>query len=136
MKRCFLLLSLVLAGLACTRVSTIQSVPSASPRPTVSHLRAGFARVDITPPPGAGLFGYGTGGARSRGHRMRLNARALVLEDPAGERLAFLLADLGAVSALLQRKVADRIQPRTGIGADRLLLSATHTHSAPGHFFG
>jgi neutral ceramidase len=31
--------------------------------------------------------------------------------------------------------VADRIVETTGIGADRLFLAATHTHSAPSHFF-
>src|SRR5690606_4219809 len=36
----------------------------------------------------------------------------------------------------LQREVADRLLPAFGIGADRLILSATHTHSGPGNFFG
>jgi neutral ceramidase len=121
---------------ACTSISTIHSEPSAAPAPGSGELRAGFGRVDLTPPPGPGLFGYGTEGARSRGHRMRLYARSLVLEDPAGERIAIVLADLGAVSAQLHRKVAMKVQARTGIGADRLILTATHTHSAPGHFFG
>jgi neutral ceramidase len=36
----------------------------------------------------------------------------------------------------LHRAVAERtVQAETGIGADRLVLSATHTHSGPGNFF-
>ncbi len=128
--------AVALAFLACTRVFTITSIPSPPPAPGTGHLKAGLSRVDITPPPGPGLFGYGTEGARSRGHRMRLYARTLVLEDPGGERIAFVLADLGAVSAQLHRRIANAVQQRTGISADRLILSATHTHSAPGHSFG
>ncbi len=135
--RLALLLACALAVAGCsTTVATVESVRSTPAEPATGHLRAGFGKIDITPPPGGGLFGYGTEGARSRGHRMRLYARALVLEDPGAERIAFVLTDLGAVSAVLQRKVAERIEQQTGIGADRLIVSATHTHSGPGHFFG
>jgi neutral ceramidase len=60
----------------------------------------------------------------------------MVLEDPRGERLALVVVDLGQVSVLLHREVAHRaLMAGTGIGADRLVLSATHTHSGPGNFF-
>ena len=68
--------------------------------------------------------------------RTRLYVRAIVLEDDSGERLALVVADLGQVSILLHRRVADRtLRSGARIGADRLLLSATHTHSGPGNFF-
>jgi neutral ceramidase len=70
------------------------------------------------------------------GFRQRLYARAIVLEDNSGERVALVVVDLGMVSLVLHRRVADRtLRSGTGIGADRLLLSATHTHSGPGNFF-
>ena len=54
----------------------------------------------------------------------------------SGERVALVVVDLGMVSLVLHRRVADRtLRSGTGIGADRLLLSATHTHSGPGNFF-
>jgi neutral ceramidase len=98
--------------------------------------RAGFHAVDITPAPGLGTLGWGTEAAVGQGHRNRLKARALVLEDPAGELLALAVVDLDAVSTILHRVVAQRVDSATGgaIGADRLILSATHTHSAPGGF--
>ena len=65
---------------------------------------------------------------------MRLYVRALVLEDRQGERLALVSADLPHVSALLQRRVAHR-RGTIGLGVDRLLLSATHTHSSVGRFY-
>ena len=91
--------------------------------------------MDITPPPGVSLAGSGPEGKEARGYRLRLYARVIVLEDSVGERLVFIVADLPHVSLALQRFVAGRILCSTGIGADRLIFSATHTHSAPGNFY-
>jgi len=99
-------------------------------------LEAGFGRADITPPPGAGLLGYGPEGKVAIGARTPLQARALVLRDRRGERLALGVVDLDFVSGMLHRAVAARVEPCTGLGADRILLSATHTHSGPGNFTG
>jgi neutral ceramidase len=95
-----------------------------------------MSRVDITPPPGVGLGGSGPEGRRSTGYRSRLYAGALVLEDSSGERIALVVGDLPHVSANLHRLIAARIEPTTGIGSDRLIVSATHTHSGPAHFYG
>jgi neutral ceramidase len=99
-------------------------------------LRAGAASVDITPPPGVGLGGSGPEGPRSTGYRTRLFAHALLLEDATGERIALVVADLAHVPANLHRLAAERLVGPTGIGADRLIVSATHTHSGPAHFYG
>ena len=104
------------------------------PSPDQRTLQAGLGKVDITPPPGVGLAGNGPEGARAAGYRKRLYARVVVLQDARGERLALVTADLPHVSALLQREVARRTVSDS-IGADRLVLSATHTHSGPGHFY-
>jgi neutral ceramidase len=89
--------------------------------------------VDITPPSGVGLTGNGPEGNRASGYRMRLYVRALVL-DVGGDRVALVVADLPHISLLLQRRVAAKTR-NWGIGLDRLLLSATHTHSSVGHFY-
>jgi neutral ceramidase len=115
---------------------TLPAPLSAPPRPQASGLLAGFGRADITPPPGVGLGGYSLENQQARGYRHRLYARAMLLEDARGERLAFVVADLPHVSALLQRRLAQRLTAAgLGIGADRLMLSATHSHSAPGNFY-
>jgi len=100
------------------------------------RLVGGIGRADLTPPPGFPLFGFSVSAKVGRGYRTRLYARAMYLEDSAGRRVALVQCDLGAISALLHRRVAARIVDSTGIGADRLLMSATHTHSAPGTYFG
>jgi len=59
-----------------------------------------------------------------------LHSRALVL-DVGGERLAIVVVD----SCMLPRDLLDRAKmlasAKTGIRVDRMLISATHTHSAP-----
>lgn len=116
---------------------TLPSVPSPQPAPRTSlrNLYAGLGRADLTPPPGVGLQGYGQESRRARGYRHRLYARTLLLEDAAGERVAFVVADLHSISPLLHRLVAARIVETTSVGSDRLILSATHTHSGPNHYF-
>ena len=106
------------------------------PAPVAGGLLAGFGARDITPPPGVGMSAFSADSRQAAGFRQRLHARAIVLQDDSGERVALVVVDLGMVSLVLHRRVADRtLQSGTGIGADRLLLSATHTHSGPGNFF-
>ncbi len=60
----------------------------------------------------------------------------MVLSDKKGQRLALVTVDLGNVSALMHRLVADLVHAETGLTADRILISATHTHSGPAGFSG
>lgn len=125
---------LVAAASACVRPFTLGPFLSPEPEPR-GTFQAGVARVDITPPPGLGMSGYGPEGRRSRGYRQRLYARVLVLEDARGERVALVQADLGFASAILHRRTAELTAQAARIGADRLILAATHTHTAPSHTF-
>jgi neutral ceramidase len=124
-----------LGGCATAPPLVLPAPVSAPPAVGAGRFQAGFARVDITPPPGPGLMGYGPEARAARGYRGRLYVRATVLEDARGEKLAIVAADLLAPSAALHREVARRVVQSTGIGADRLILTATHTHSGPGHYF-
>src|SRR5213595_1063278 len=131
-----LAVSLVTSGCIAYHELPLPSPTSARPVPAaLPGLRAGFGRADITPPPGVGLAGNGPEGRRAAGYRVRLYARALLLEDRTGERVAFVVADLAQVTPNLQRLTAERIRDSTGIGADRLVIAATHVHSGPGHFY-
>lgn len=124
----------LLAGCAGIKPWQEPAALSPEPQPRRGALRAGFGRVDITPPTGVGLTGNGPEGNRAAGYRMRLYARALVLEQATGDRVALVVADLPHISLLLQRRVAAETHT-IGIGVDRLLLSATHTHASVGHFY-
>src|SRR6478672_6113730 len=67
---------------------------------------------------------------RGMGIHTRILTRALVLERD-GKRYALAQADLGGLPYDLTQEVVKRIAD-TGITADRLMISATHTHSSTG----
>src|SRR3954452_19114833 len=67
---------------------------------------------------------------RGQGIHTRVLSRALVFERK-GVRYALVQADLGGLPYALTQEVVKRIAD-TGINADHLLLSATHTHSSTG----
>ena len=66
----------------------------------------------------------------SVGIHTRLLARAIVLRE-GGQKYALAQADLGGLPYALVQEVASRIKP-TGIDAQHILLSATHSHSSVG----
>ena len=66
----------------------------------------------------------------SEGIHTRVRARAIVIEQ-RGRKFALVQADLGGLPFALTQEVLERVAD-TGITGDRLLLSATHTHSSTG----
>lgn len=100
-------------------------------RPAAAEpLRAGAAVVDISPPKLPALINGNFLEARSETIHDRLYARALVLDDGAN-RIALAVVD----SCMMPRELLDHAKAlasqETGIPVDRMLVSATHTHSAP-----
>src|SRR6266550_3117622 len=102
-----------------------QSQTSAVPR----SFRAGAATSNITPRLGVSINGYFNDRIATHIHD-ELHARCLVLDD-GRTRLAIAVCD----SCMIPRELMDAgkqlIQQRTGIAADHVLISATHTHTAP-----
>jgi neutral ceramidase len=97
--------------------------------PVFAALRAGIAKVDITPPGPEQMWGYESRHKPSSGTLDPLYARVLVLE--AGQtRLALVTLDLGRSfgPASLQH-LRDAAKKSSGISC--LLVAASHTHSAP-----
>lgn len=93
-------------------------------------LRAGAAAADITPQvwpvPMSGTFEFRPATAAHD----PLSARALVLDDGA-TRLAVVLVDNVGLHRELLEEAKRRASLATGIPAERMLVAATHTHSAP-----
>ncbi|MFO0911113.1 MAG: LamG-like jellyroll fold domain-containing protein [Isosphaeraceae bacterium] len=93
-------------------------------------LRAGASAVDVSPRKFPVLINGGFLQAQTGQVRAPLFARALVLDEGA-TRLALVVVD----SCMMPRELIDRAKERaskaTGIATDRMLISATHTHSAP-----
>ena len=96
-------------------------------------LRAGAGRADITPQTGYYLMGWVRGDARAHGQLTRLFARAMVLQR-GKRKVALVSVDLAAVPAGLVADAAQRVA-RRGFSESNVIVSASHTHSAPAGYF-
>ncbi len=92
-------------------------------------LKAGAAQAKITPPVGTSLAGYFEDRFSTAVHD-DLFASALVLDD-GGQSAAIVCCDLVRVGRPLVEKVRALASRATGIPESSILVSATHTHSAP-----
>ena len=108
-------------------LATVLTVPAqTNTRPV---FLAGAAAANITPWMGISINGNMTDHKGANVHD-QLHARALVLDD-GRTRLAIVVAD----SCMIYREIFDAakklIHERTGMTVENILMSATHTHSAP-----
>jgi hypothetical protein len=94
-----------------------------------AELRAGIAKVDITPKTHEPLWGFEDRTDPATGTLDPLYARILVLEA-GGKRIAMVAVDLGRSFG---EPSLDRLKEvvRKSSGISCLLLTATHTHSGP-----
>lgn len=90
-------------------------------------MRCGAATVDITPDGPVELSGYVARRQPSTGIRDRVFGRALCLEGDAG-RLLWLHADVIGIARDYRTRL---LRGLPGWSPDEVLLTATHTHSAP-----
>jgi len=92
-------------------------------------VRAGSAQVEITPPLGTSLAGYFTDRV-SDAVADPLFARAVVIES-GGERMALVSCDVICLALETTDPAKERIAQQCGIGPERVLICATHTHTGP-----
>lgn len=114
--------------------ATDQAEKAPSADPDYAQLRVGFAVEDITPASDVSLGGYGfRAGAFPPGNagvHDPLKARAFVLRDH--QRVALLVSlDLPIISTSFAREMRARLAEELGTTTDHIILSCTHTHSAP-----
>ena len=92
-------------------------------------LRAGLARIDITPEKPVQLMGYSSRTDLSTGVHDPLYARAAVFEND-GKRLVLVSTDIIGYYAAYKMIHAELLAG-FDLQPDELFLSAIHTHSAP-----
>lgn len=95
-----------------------------------SSLRAGAAAVDITPQEFPVNMPGGFSANPADGAHDPLHARALVLDDGATSLAIVVVDSLGVARESADEAKAMAAQ-RCGIAPEKILLSSTHTHSAP-----
>lgn len=94
-----------------------------------SSLKVGLAEADITPPVGFPIAGY-YHERLADGALDPLKAKAIVLRD-GDTGAAFVGCDLIGIATDLSREVRKRASEKTGISASNIVISATHSHTAP-----
>jgi hypothetical protein len=95
-------------------------------------MRAGVAKICITPPVGTWQGGYGARRRPCEGVHDDLYARALVLAgDDGGPQAAIVSADISGLPHDLADGARRRAEAMTGIPAGNIALCASHTHGGP-----
>src|SRR5436190_4328086 len=102
-------------------IITLAAAPDAR---AASPLRVGAAKVDVTPIDSALPKNY-------LGVLDRVYARAIVL-DNGYARAALVTVDAGGLSDAIWQAVTRQVEAELKIPSANVLLTATHTHSAPG----
>ncbi|MDE2126944.1 MAG: neutral/alkaline non-lysosomal ceramidase N-terminal domain-containing protein [Armatimonadetes bacterium] len=93
-------------------------------------LYAGVAEVDITPPLGVWMGGYGFRSEGARDVHDPLFARALVLDNGCC-RLVLLVADLITLDQDLVHAVRTGVGEKLCVPLENVMLHCTHTHAGP-----
>lgn len=81
-------------------------------------------------------MGYANLKQKGKGLHLRQFARAFVVEDVSGNRVAFVTVDAAMVGDGVKREVIKRLKARyqDTYTLNNVIISGTHTHSAPGGF--
>ena len=90
---------------------------------------AGAASADITPPVGTCLYGYSPGWQSGSVHDP-LNVAALAVNQH-GESALLITAAVGDLQTELCDEIRKETAAQTGVDEENIIISATHTHSAP-----
>jgi hypothetical protein len=93
--------------------------------------KAGTAKVKITPPENMWMAGYASREHASEGVLQDLWAKALVLEDAAGNRCVWVSTDVVGYSKAISDRIRNVLHDRLGLTAAQIILNSSHTHSGP-----
>ncbi len=93
--------------------------------------KAGAASTVITPSGPIWLAGYASRKHASEGKVHDLKAKALAIEDPAGNRALVITADLLGVTRELTARICERLRAKLGLPRHAIMIATSHTHTAP-----
>lgn len=95
-------------------------------------MRAGFAKIDITPPMGVELTGYGYYLERRCTHVVDpLYIHALAIENENGEKFLLISCDVLGMSSAAVAAVHGHAFAKYGIAPENTMLVSVHTHTGP-----
>jgi hypothetical protein len=112
----------VLNALLLLMAATLHAAP---------QLRAGAARVKITPPLPVWLSGYAARTHQANSVLMDLYAKALAIDDGKGGRVVIVTTDLIGLPREISDEAARRLEQRYGLKRSQILFNSSHTHTGP-----
>lgn len=102
-----------------------------SPAFTYGAWKAGVATDVITPEKLMWMSGYGSRTRPAEGKLTELYAKALVLEDPAGQRAVVLSLDLVGIGRELSQRICTSLADRYQLTRAQIAICTSHTHTGP-----
>jgi neutral ceramidase len=93
-------------------------------------LSLGAGKVDVTPPAGLLMAGYGGRDTPAKGTHRPLWARASVCRS-GDTSVALAVVDVVGFSRDSTHAIREAVTDRCGIPGDRVMIATTHTHSGP-----
>lgn len=115
-------------GLCCAAWGMLSTSTGSSA--AAGELKVGAASkvLDATD---AMVIGGGIGPGHLEGQEGELRASAIVIEGPDGNKACLVACDVLMIERDVLDDAARKIEEKTGIPFDRILINATHTHHAP-----
>ena len=96
-----------------------------------SHWKAGWARADITPKRFMWMAGYGGRTAPADGQLTPLWAKALALENAAGQRAVLISLDLVGIDHETTAFICGALEQECGLTRAQIAIATSHTHTGP-----
>lgn len=93
--------------------------------------KAGTAKANITPKEYMWMSGYGARDRPAEGKLTDLWAKALVLEDAAGQRAVLVTLDLVGIDRATSLAIRDACKERYGLEHSQIAMCCSHTHTGP-----
>ena len=132
MKRILAVLMVMLLSFSLFACGAEEPAATTQAAEAAGEFKVGFGRADITSKTSVPLAGYGNTTERmSQGALTFLYATCIAITDRAGESVLFYTIDHVCTNADWMEDFRTAITEVTGVPGDRILMSATHTHSGP-----
>lgn len=116
---------------AAVAVAPARAAPPDDVRPAAATLHAGLGERDITPGKPVWLSGYAARSHPSSGVAARLKVQALALRGDDGLRVVLVALDNCEVTREFMAPILRRIESTLGLPPEAVIVSCSHTHSAP-----
>jgi neutral ceramidase len=102
-----------------------------APATVKAGMKAGFAKIVITPEQNVWMSGYANRAKPAEGKIHDLYARALAIQDSRGARVVLVTTDLLGLPRALSSEISEYANKSYGLRRDQMLFNSSHTHTGP-----